>query len=180
MAKEHIHESRSLLNVLVGLLSPRLSDIIDGLSHSNNADSTQIVVFVTLGSLSYGYCASIIASTLGQLAFISFFDLDPAINPNANALLGATNGIFQTGGFFGALVIGYCADRFSRRGAIAIASVFLVVGGALQSASVNIAMFLVMRFITGFGVGLVVGAVPLYQSEVSPPHSRGFLVGLHG
>lgn len=135
---------------------------------------------MTLGSLSYGYSASIIASTLGQPQFISYFDLDSTTNPNANALLGATNGIFQTGGFFGALAIGFTADRFSRRGAIAIAAAILVVGGALQASSVHIAMFLVMRFVTGSGVGLIVGAVPLYQSEISPPHSRGLLVGLHG
>lgn len=138
------------------------------------------MIFVTLGSLSYGYSASIIASTLGQPLFISYFNLDPLINVNANALLGATNGTFQTGGFFGALAIGFCADRFSRRGAIAISSAILVIGGALQAGSVHITMFLIMRFVTGFGVGLIVGAVPLYQSEISPPHSRGLLVGLHG
>jgi MFS family permease len=57
---------------------------------------------------------------------------------------------------------------------------FLVIGGALQAASVHIGMFLAMRFITGMGVGMVVGSVPLYQSEVSPPKIRGLLVGLHG
>lgn len=99
---------------------------------------------------------------------------------NANALIGATNGLFQTGGFFGALLIGPTADYFSRRGAIAISASMMVVGGAIQAASQNIAMFLVFRILSGFGVGMTVGAVPLYQSEVSPPHSRGFLVGLHG
>jgi len=137
-------------------------------------------VFVTLGSFSYGYSASIIASTLGQSHFISYFHLDPAHDPNANALLGATNGLFQTGGLFGALLIGYCADHFSRRVAIIISSAIICIGGALQAASQNITMFLIMRFFTGIGVGLIVGAVPLYQSEISPPHSRGFLVGLHG
>jgi MFS family permease len=101
-------------------------------------------------------------------------------NPNANALIGATNGLFQTGGLFGALSIGPFADTFSRRGCIAIAAFTLVFGGALQAASQNVGMYLAFRFITGFGVGLIVGAVPLYQSEVSPPHSRGLLVGLHG
>ncbi|KAG7412362.1 High-affinity glucose transporter [Fusarium oxysporum f. sp. rapae] len=139
-----------------------------------------IIVFVTLGSFSYGYSASIIASTLGQSHFISYFHLDPIHDSNANALLGATNGLFQTGGLFGALLIGHCADRFSRRAAIIIASSIICVGGALQAASQNITMFLVMRFFTGVGVGLIVGAVPLYQSEISPPHSRGLLVGLHG
>ena len=137
-------------------------------------------MFVTLGSLSYGYSASIIASTLGQPLFLEYFSLREGIDKNATALLGATNGLFQTGGLFGALAVGYLSDRFSRRGSILIASIVLVVGGGLQAGSVNTSMFLVMRFITGWGVGLIVGAVPLYQSEVSPPHSRGFLVGLHG
>ncbi|KAL5327804.1 hypothetical protein ACEPPN_005509 [Leptodophora sp. 'Broadleaf-Isolate-01'] len=150
-----MHESRSWLNLL-------------------------IVFFVTLGSLSYGYSASIIASTLGQPEFLKYFKLREGIDANATALLGATNGLFQTGGLLGALAIGYCSDRFSRRGSILISSTVLVVGGGLQAGSVSISMFLVMRFVTGWGVGLIVGAVPLYQSEVSPPHSRGFLVGLHG
>ena len=32
----------------------------------------------------------------------------------------------------------------------------------------------------GFGIGVLVTLVPLYQSEVSPPESRGLMVGLHG
>ena len=55
-----------------------------------------------------------------------------------------------------------------------------MVGGALQSGSVHIAMYLVARFVTGFGIGGLVMLVPLWQSEVSPPAHRGLLVGLHG
>lgn len=116
---------------------------------------------MTLGSLSYGYCASIIASTLGQPQFLEYFGFVAEENPNAEALLGATNGLFQTGGLFGSLLIGYTADRFSRRGSIAIASGILIFGGALQAASMDVGMFLAFRTITGVGVGLVVGATPL-------------------
>ncbi|KAJ6114118.1 hypothetical protein N7512_007563 [Penicillium capsulatum] len=139
-----------------------------------------IVVFVTLGSFSYGYSASIIASTLGQSAFVRYLDLDPTVNPHAESLQGATNGIFQAGGFFGALLITPVADKLSRRCSILMSCLLLVVGGALQAGSVHIGMFLAMRFITGMGVGMVVGSVPLYQSEISPPKVRGLLVGLHG
>jgi Sugar (and other) transporter len=34
--------------------------------------------------------------------------------------------------------------------------------------------------ITIFAIGILVTLVPLYQSEVSPPESRGLMVGLHG
>jgi MFS family permease len=30
----------------------------------------------------------------------------------------------------------------------------------------------------GFGIGVLVTLVPMYQSEVSPPESRGLMVGL--
>ncbi|KAH9211650.1 hypothetical protein DL95DRAFT_305683 [Leptodontidium sp. 2 PMI_412] len=98
----------------------------------------QIVFFVTLGSLSYDYSASIIASTLGQPEFLKYFKLCEGIDANATALLGATNGLFQTGGLLGALAIGYCSDRFSRRGSILISSTVLVVGGGFQAGSVLI------------------------------------------
>jgi MFS family permease len=41
-------------------------------------------------------------------------------------------------------------------------------------------MFIFVRFISGFGVGMILVLIPLYQSEVSPPHSRGLMVGIHG
>lgn len=90
------------------------------------------------------------------------------------------NGLFQAGGLFGVFTAGWTADKFGRCKAILVATIITIVGAALQTGSVHIAMFLVARFITGFGVGGLVMLVPLWQSEVAPPHSRGLLVGLHG
>lgn len=111
----------------------------------------QIILFVALGSLTYGYCASIIATTLGQPSFITYFELDT--RSNAADLMGAINGLFQTGGLFGTLSCITTADRFGRRMAMLIACVFSIVGGGLQAGSVNIGMYIVMRFITGIGIG---------------------------
>ncbi|TKA52875.1 hypothetical protein B0A49_11489 [Cryomyces minteri] len=61
-----------------------------------------------------------------------------------------------------------------------LASAISILGGALQTGSVNIAMFLAARFITGWGIGMMVVLIPIYQSEISPPSARGFLVGQHG
>ncbi|KEF56198.1 uncharacterized protein A1O9_07779 [Exophiala aquamarina CBS 119918] len=137
-----------------------------------------IVLFVALGSLTYGYCSSIIATTLGQPSFISYFALDT--RSNATDLIGAINGLYQAGGLFGCLSCIKSADWFGRRKAILFTSVITVIGGALQSGSVNIGMYIAMRFITGFGIGALVTLVPLYQSEISPPRIRGWLVGMHG
>ncbi|KAF2092375.1 general substrate transporter [Rhizodiscina lignyota] len=141
-----------------------------------------ITVFVSLGSFTYGYCSSIIATTLGQPQFYEYLHLaqtGPGLS-HTNDITGAMNGLFQGGGVFGSLAVGPIADKFSRRGSIAIAASICLLGGALQCGAVNVGMFLAARFITGFGTGMILCSVPLYQSELAPPHSRGVLVGIHG
>ncbi|KAL4899073.1 hypothetical protein BDW74DRAFT_189545 [Aspergillus multicolor] len=137
-----------------------------------------IIAFATFGSIAYGYSAAIIGSTLGQPSFLAYFGLDTA--SNSAALQGAINGLFQAGGLVGTLSFGVMADKSGRCKAILIATIVSIIGGALQAGSVHIAMFLVARFITGYGIGGLVMLVPLWQSEVAPPHARGLLVGLHG
>jgi sugar porter (SP) family MFS transporter len=137
-----------------------------------------IVLFVALGSLTYGYCSSIIATTLGQPSFISYFALDT--RKNATDLTGAINGLYQAGGLVGCLSIMKTPDWLGRRKALLLYAVVTVIGGALQAGSVNIGMYIAMRFITGVGIGALVGLVPLYQSEIVPPRIRGLLVGMHG
>lgn len=86
---------------------------------------------------------------------------------------------------------------------IFIGALTATIGGALQAGSVALSMFIVFRFVNGLGVGtadspsscwrevaadgpnnslvgMLLPLVPLYQSEVSPPHSRGMMVGFHG
>ncbi|KAK2752804.1 hypothetical protein FQN55_005936 [Onygenales sp. PD_40] len=99
---------------------------------------------------------------------------------NTAAIQGAMNGLYTAGGFFGALLSSWLAERFGRKKTIFGACVTSTIGGALQAGSVDIGMFIFVRFISGFGVGMILVLIPLYQTEISPPHSRGMMVGLHG
>ncbi|KIX94624.1 uncharacterized protein Z520_09670 [Fonsecaea multimorphosa CBS 102226] len=137
-----------------------------------------IVLFVGLGSITYGYGSSIIATTTGQPTFLSYFALDT--RSNAAALLGAINGLFSVGGLFGCISCFWIPDKFGRKKAIMFASFTSILGNGLAAGSVHIAMFIIARLITGFSVGALVSLVPLYQSEISPPKIRGLLVGMHG
>ena len=110
-----------------------------------------IILVVILGSFTYGHCSSIIASTATQPSFRLYFALDT--RSNSDAITGAINGPFQTGGLFGALSSCYAADHYGRRVALSIGSVFAVVCGALQAGSVQIVMYLIARFLTGVGIG---------------------------
>lgn len=72
------------------------------------------------------------------------------------------------------------ADQFGRKKTIFIGALLATIGGAITAGAMNLAMFLVFRFVNGWGIGMLLGLVPLYQSEVSPPHNRGLMVGFHG
>jgi MFS family permease len=74
----------------------------------------------------------------------------------------------------------WSAEAFGRKRSIQIGCIISIVGATIMTASVDVAMFIASRFIMGFGIGVLVTLVPLYQSEVSPPESRGLMVGLHG
>lgn len=56
----------------------------------------------------------------------------------------------------------------------------MIIGAILQTASVNYAMLLVARVVTGVGNGLLTSTVPAYQSECAQPHRRGQLVLFEG
>lgn len=90
--------------------------------------------------------------------------------------------LFRFFGFalIGAIILSYISSKWGRRAATGVGAVSLVIAGAIQAGSVDIAMFLVGRYIAGFGCGIVLSNTPVYMSEIAPPHTRGFLVGLQG
>lgn len=106
---------------------------------------------MAVGSVTYGYCSSIIGTTLGQPSFLEYFDLYKV--DRSAAMTGAINGLFQAGGLFGTLSTTLFADKLGRRKTIFVGASFAVVGSALQTGSVHIGMFMVARFITGIGIG---------------------------
>lgn len=139
---------------------------------------------------------------MGQPGFYAYFGLtaspkDASLYAYSNRIIGAINGLYSAGGTFGALGMAWLCESKGRKMALYVACVFGIVGGALQAGSVHIAMYLVARLITGVAVGKMysvldtdlgltsdsgafVTLVPLFQAEIAPPASRGFLVAQHG
>ncbi|KAG5336008.1 hypothetical protein C0989_012316 [Termitomyces sp. Mn162] len=86
--------------------------------------------------------------------------------------------ILSAGTFFGALLAYPMGDYIGRKwGIIASCAVFSL-GVGLQ-LDTRWATFIVGRVIAGLGVGLVSCLIPMYQSECSPKHLRGAIVGLY-
>ncbi|EXJ69268.1 uncharacterized protein A1O5_07304 [Cladophialophora psammophila CBS 110553] len=135
------------------------------------------VLMVGTGQIAGGGANAVIATTLAQPTFVSKMSLD---GPNSNSLMGGTNGSFYAGGFFGVFFAAWACDTFGRRKAMWLTGVLNIISCILCASSVNIGMFIAVRFIAGFAACQYVMQTPLYQSEIAPPHLRGLLVGTFG
>ncbi|KAK6368175.1 hypothetical protein LTS17_009916 [Exophiala oligosperma] len=138
-----------------------------------------VILFAAFGSLFGGYGLSVIVATLGQPTWYSSLNIDPT-SSHATAIIGAANGVFFAGGFFGCLVSAYAVEKLGRLNGLRLAAVIGIIGAAIQTGAVNQGMYLAARVITGLSVGQVIVAMPTYYAEVAPPHSRGLMAGAHG
>jgi len=83
--------------------------------------------------------------------------------------------ILEIGAFISSLIVGRVGDIIGRRKTILYGSMIFFTGGALQTFAANMATMMLGRIIAGLGVGMLSTIVPVYQSEISPPHNRGKL-----
>lgn len=73
----------------------------------------------------------------------------------------------------GAAISGMAADRWGRRMVITTTLVIFGIASALSGFAVNFPMLLVLRFLTGFGLGGELPAASTLVSEYSPTRIRG-------
>lgn len=83
--------------------------------------------------------------------------------------------ILEIGAFISSLLVGTMGDVLGRRRTILYGAMVFLVGGALQTCATGMPIMLLGRIIAGLGVGALSTIVPVYQSEISPPHNRGKL-----
>lgn len=161
----------SFLNVIVSFLLP-----LQGLNTGVRADSfLKVVLGIALATSIYGYASNVMAGSFAQTTFITYF-LPP---DKAAAYQGALVGIYYAGGFCGAFFQQPVSDRWGRRAAMASGSFIVCISGALSAGSVHLAMLLISRFFSGIGGSMVLTVSPQFIGELSPPHSRGWLVSLN-
>ncbi|KAH7224903.1 hypothetical protein BKA60DRAFT_450392, partial [Fusarium oxysporum] len=125
-----------------------------------------------LGAIMAGRTGSIHGLTGKALIgpyFMDYFD-----HPS-KAYVGTMVAILEIGAFITSLMVGRIGDIIGRRRTIFYGSCIFFVGGALQTLATSMPMMMAGRFVAGFGVGMLSTIVPVYQSEISPPHNRGKL-----
>src|SRR6266487_3389729 len=122
-------------------------------------------LFAALGGLLFGYDTGVIS---GALIFIKReFGLTTAAEEIvvSGVLLGAT---------IGAIIGGKAADRFGRRRVLLVTAAIFGISALAPSPAILIAS----RIVLGSAISLASTNVPVYLSEVAPPHARGWVVSL--
>ncbi len=82
------------------------------------------------------------------------------------------------GTVLGAMSGGFFADKLGRKKSLFWVGTLFLVSAVGSALSQNVYVFMVFRLIGGLCIGASSVVSPLYISEISPPHRRGFLVAL--
>src|SRR4029453_17879104 len=135
-------------------------------SHLRGARFVYIAaLFAALGGLLFGYDTGVIS---GALIFIKrefgLTTTDEEIVVSG-VLLGAT---------IGAIVGGKAADLFGRRRVLLVTAAIFGIGALASAVAPSPTVLIVSRVVLGLAIGLASTNVPVYLSEVAPPHARGW------
>ncbi|PNS16184.1 hypothetical protein CAC42_1947 [Sphaceloma murrayae] len=137
-----------------------------------------IALVASLSAVAMGYDTAVIGGTMALDSFRRSYGLDKVSAAQRDTLQGNIVSTFQSGCFFGSLIMFPLAEKIGRKWSTIFSSVIFLLGGTLMTAaSGNIAMIIGGRAIAGFGIGAVSLIIPVYISEISPPSIRGRLIG---
>ncbi|CAG7999570.1 unnamed protein product [Penicillium nalgiovense] len=136
--------------------------------------SLGIAFFAAIGTFLFGFDTGIATTTIAHQSWIDY------MQKPSNGLTGAVVAVYIAGEAVGALTQTFIGDRLGRIRFMQMMCMVVTIGTIIQTASVNIGMFLAGRVLAGFAVGGMVATVPIYLSEISDPRYRGLIGGISG
>ena len=129
-----------------------------------------MAIIAALGGLLFGYDTGVIS---GALLYIQrSFELTPGQESTVTAML-------LVGAAIGAFLGGRVADSLGRRGTILLGAVGFIIGSIWCAFAASAFSLGAARTLLGVCIGGVSIVVPMYISEMAPPHVRGRLVSLN-
>ncbi|KAK4849707.1 hypothetical protein QYF36_000094 [Acer negundo] len=140
---------------------------------SDNGGSMMVYIstfIASCGSFQFGYCVGY--SSPAQFSIMK--DLDET--SSEYSIFGS---ILTVGAIIGALTCGHTADSAGRKGAMGIASIICILGWIAIYIAPGALVLDFGRFLTGYGIGNISYAVPVYVAEITPKDLRGLLAILN-
>lgn len=96
----------------------------------------------------------------------------------------AVTACYELGCFVGSVFTMFFGERIGRKPLIIMGSLITIAGATISTVSFGhhwgLGQFVVGRVITGAGTGLNTSSIPVWQSEMSKPESRGRMINLDG
>ncbi len=126
-------------------------------------------IFVSLGVFLFGYDQGVMSGIITGPYFIDYF------NQPSSTVIGTMVAILEVGALISSLCAGKIGDLIGRKKTIRYGALIFLIGGLFQTLSTSMNLLVFGRIISGLGVGLLSTIVPVFQSEISPPHNRGKL-----
>ncbi|KAF8442201.1 general substrate transporter [Boletus edulis BED1] len=138
----------------------------------------------TTGYVCFGWDIGLIGGVLALPSFQQYFGLDKESAAARAALSGNIVSVLQAGGFFGAMISTWFANRYGRKPSMLASAIVFFIGSVVQSIvglgstpAVGLKLFYFGRFFGGVGVGLMSALVPTYVTECAPRTIRGRCTG---
>ncbi|KAK1537680.1 hypothetical protein CPAR01_07793 [Colletotrichum paranaense] len=131
-----------------------------------------LAAFGTIGGMLFGFDISSMSAWIGADSYKEYFG-----HPSST-LQGGITASMSGGSLVGALVAGFLADSYGRRGALKLASVIWIIGAVLQCSSQNVAHLIVGRVVSGLAIGITSSQCCVYLAELAPSRIRGRIVGI--
>ena len=139
---------------------------------SKNAYTYFICMVGAFGGLLFGYDWVVIGGA--KPFYEAYFGIGSSPGHQGLAMTVALIGCM-----FGALTVGWLADRMGRKKLLTLSSIVFLLSALATGAVVSFNTFLIARFFGGVGIGLASGLSPMYIAEVAPASIRGRMVSLN-
>ena len=132
----------------------------------------------------FGYDQGLMSGIISGDQFTKEFPPLAGDSEHVAVLRGAVTACYELGCFFGAIFTLMYGQRIGRTPLLVAGGLLMVLGTVISTAAFGphwgLGQFVVGRVISGLGNGMDTATIPVWQSECSRAHNRGFLVCFEG
>ncbi|KAJ5550607.1 hypothetical protein N7535_001449 [Penicillium sp. DV-2018c] len=132
----------------------------------------------------FGYDQGLMSGIISGDQFTREFPPLHGDSEHVAVLRGAVTACYELGCFFGAIFTLVWGQKIGRTPLLVAGGLLMILGTVISTAAFGphwgLGQFVIGRVISGLGNGMDTATIPVWQSECSKAHNRGFLVCFEG
>lgn len=132
----------------------------------------------------FGYDQGLMSGIISGDQFTNEFPPLYGDSEHVAVLRGAVTSCYELGCFFGAIFTMMYGQRIGRTPLLVSGGLLMILGTVMSTVAFGphwgLGQFVIGRVISGIGNGMDTATIPVWQSECSRAHNRGFLVCFEG